>query len=133
MLDRDALIEQLTTLLLERPGRIGVLAVTVESGLEGLPEVARRLETLLGRGELVARTGATTFAIVCHAPSPAARAVTLAARARAVLRAPVRIEGRLVLVRAQTGFAVVRGPGPTAEGLLGHAQASVERRLRAAA
>jgi predicted signal transduction protein with EAL and GGDEF domain len=134
MLDRDALIAQLDVQLATAPSRVAVLLVTLESGLPALGEVARRLDTLPGRDEHLARLDATTFAIVCHAPAPAARAVTLTSRARALLRAPARIDGHLVHVGAQTGFATVPAHGPrlTSADLLAQARASVERRLRAA-
>jgi GGDEF domain-containing protein len=133
MLDRDALIARLDVELLVSPARVGVLCVTIESGLEALSEVARRLATLPARDEHLARLDAATFVILCHAPAPAARAVTLTSRARAILRAPARVDGHLVHVGAQTGFATAHahGPEPTSAGLIRQAQASVNRRLRA--
>jgi GGDEF domain-containing protein len=134
MLDRDALITQLDAQLVVAPSRLAVLLVTIDSGLEALAEIARRLETLPGRDEYLGRMDATSFAILCHAPAPGARAVTLTSRARAILRAPARVERRPVHIAAHTGFATVPAHGlrPTSIDLLTQARASVQRRLRAA-
>jgi predicted signal transduction protein with EAL and GGDEF domain len=135
MLERDAFIARLDAQLADGPNRVAVLLVAVESGLRALGEVARRLDTLPSRDEHLTRIDATTFAILCHAPAPAARAVTLTSRARALLRAPARVEGHLVHVGVQTGFATVPAHGlrpTTSADLLDQASASVQRRLRAA-
>jgi predicted signal transduction protein with EAL and GGDEF domain len=135
MLQRDAFIAQLDAQLADGPSRVAVLLVAIDSGLRALDEVARRLDTLPERDEHLTRLDAMTFAILCHAPAPAARAVTLTSRARALLRAPARVEGHLIHVGAQTGFATVPAHSlrpTTSSDLLDQALASVQRRLRAA-
>lgn len=133
MLNRDHLIEHLDALLGRDRGSAIVASVSLDRGLDATAEVARRLDAIAGPEEVVGRTDTASFALVARDPRPAARGVVLVAHIHAALRAPCRVEGRMVVVSARTGLALARKPDADASAMLARADdAAGRRQLRAA-
>lgn len=73
-----------------------------------LVEVADRLQSVTGPGEMVARLGGDEFVALTTGPGPQRTADELAARIMNALLAPIGIDGRELTVRGSIG--VVEGP-----------------------
>ncbi len=75
-----------------------------------LTEVADRLRSVTGPGQLLGRVGAADFAIVCESLGGETEAIGLAGRVEGVLAAPVLADSQEVFVSASTGIVLADGP-----------------------
>ena len=93
---------------------------------DGLLEVvARRLARSVRPGDVVARLGGDEFAVLLPAVRTGAAAREVAARLRAALAEPVRLEGMSLQVEASVGIALFPGDGGTVEVLLQRADVAM--------
>ncbi|MEO8685912.1 MAG: EAL domain-containing protein [Devosia sp.] len=93
-----------------------------------LCEVARRLETVVRKGDTVARLGGDEFAIAAETKrSPATEAGRLASRVITSLRKPIMVGEVSIEVGASIGIAKSPTDGNTAEGLLHAADLAMYR------
>jgi GGDEF domain-containing protein len=117
----------------------GVLAVMVVDlgGLaagDAAPGTADRLlGAVIGRmtgatraADVVARTGACTFAVLYEDLHDQAEAEMVAGRLRRSLQQPIDVDGRSYSAAVAIGIAVVSGPGEQAEALLARAEAMLD-------
>ncbi len=89
-----------------------------------LVEIARRVERVLGPGDLAARLGGDEFVVLRPRASGAAEAEELAAAVLDALAPPVVVPGHSFTLGASIGIAW-GGPGGTADGLLRDADAAM--------
>jgi diguanylate cyclase (GGDEF)-like protein len=75
------------------------------AGDELLIEVARRLVSVAGPGNLTARLGGDEFVVLCHGMTPA-EISALGERIRKAIEAPIEIEGRPCHVSSSIGVAL---------------------------
>jgi diguanylate cyclase len=129
--NRRAFNETLAAALRDRPDRdrLALLVLDVDDfkavndtlghhvGDELLTLLAPRLQQVLRRGDLVARTGGDEFAVLLP-DADAERAVEVATRLRAGLRRPFPLDSRPVETSASVGIAVFPDDGREAAPLL---------------
>jgi diguanylate cyclase (GGDEF)-like protein/PAS domain S-box-containing protein len=77
-----------------------------------LIEIGRRLRAATRPGDLVARLGGDEFVVVCEHLSEPDEAVDIANRVLRVVREPIEIDGRAVVVKASIGIAAGCGENP---------------------
>jgi len=138
--NRTLLLERLTwALAAERaePGTVAVLLVDIDrfkeinntlghaNGDHVLREIARRLESALGAGELLARPGADEYAALLSGADGAADALAAAGRIQASLEAPVVLDGVALNVEASVGITLNGARGEAAPLLLQRADAAL--------
>ena len=93
---------------------------------DGLLEVVgRRLARSVRPGDVVARLGGDEFAVLLPAVRSGAAAREVAARLRAALAEPVRLEGMSLQVEASVGVALYPDDGGTVEALLQRADVAM--------
>lgn len=95
-------------------------------GEQILVAVARRLETCLGEGDLLARIGDSEFAIL-YAALPEESAAATAARLHAALEKPLAIGKTRIAVRACIGIAWALAPETLPESYLRAAATALDR------
>ncbi len=110
-------------------GRVGVVymdldrfkAINDEGGHQlgdrVLAAAARRLRTGVRPADVVGRVGGDEFAVLCHDLTHAEDLEAVAGRLRAVMKAPLEVDGHLYQVGVSTGVAV-SSPDLTPEDLL---------------
>lgn len=86
-----------------------------------LTAVAERLQTLSGSESVIARLGGDEFAVLQTNLSNTEAAATLAENIVTLLREPIVIEGRRVVLAASIGTAIYPSDGDDIEDLLRHA------------
>lgn len=119
---RIELLELLDARLVAEPSRTALLAVDLHAGHEAHAVVERRLLRVLQADEELVCTAPGTYRILLRSTTPARRGVVAAHRVRDLLRAPCPVAGRRIAARASTGFAIARGSGTTAHGMLERAE-----------
>ena len=109
-------------------------AVNTEFGLpvgDGLLlTIARRLQRQIGSADSLARVGGDQFAILMEAEKDPADFAREAERIRRVVRAPIRIAGKDIVITASLGLAIHDGVDPGAD-LLADAEIAAIRAKRA--
>ena len=93
------------------------------AGDELLVQVAHRLRSTIRPGDTLARFGGDEFVIVCEGMD-AAEAAAVGDRIAEAMRAPLRLEGRDVVVSVSAGVAVA-GPGSDVGSLLRDADSAM--------
>jgi PAS domain S-box-containing protein len=123
---RVLLCQRLEQLRSQRGSTFALLAVRAErleqliAGLNGdqtrelFAAVARRLRTVAGPDDIVARLDNYTFGLLSHGTGGDEGALTVASRVRRAFSAAFQVSGEAVEVEARIGIAV--GPSPDAEG-----------------
>ena len=121
--NRASLLARLD-LLLHRPDPLALLYLDLDGfkavndgwghrcGDQVLVEVARRLASVVRRGDLLARLGGDEFVVLAPGHSSVAEVTRLATRVQEALRAPFVVDGVAHRVGASVGTAV-RSPGDT--------------------
>ncbi len=99
------------------------------AGDEVLVETARRLRSVVRRGDEVGRLGGDEFVIVCEAADDEREVRVLAERLLAALRAPITLRTGTVAISASLGLTFSRGHRDP-ETLLGEADAAMYRAKR---
>ena len=89
-----------------------------DRGNELLVEIAKRLSTAVGPGELVARLGGDEFAVVSEDATDATSALVLAERLRTVIAELFEVAGIALEPQASIGIAVAPNDGTTRDELL---------------
>jgi diguanylate cyclase (GGDEF)-like protein len=75
-----------------------------------LQRVAERLQLAIGAGDTLARFGGDEFVVLLEEPADASEALAVANKLAAVLRTPIDVEGRSMVVEVSIGVAL-SGPG----------------------
>ena len=91
-----------------------------ETGDELLVEIARRLQAAVRPGDTVARLGGDEFAVLLESAEAKADGPTIAARILDVVRQPMTIKGRTLLVSCSAGVAIADATSDSST-LLSHA------------
>jgi diguanylate cyclase (GGDEF)-like protein len=92
-----------------------------------LVELADRVRSSVRAGDTVARFGGDEFVVLLDGVSGAADAGHVATKVLEALRAPYRLDGRLVTVAASVGMSVFPDDGASGDELLRHADAAMYR------
>ncbi len=92
-----------------------------------LAEVAARLESLVGEGEVCGRLGGDEFAVVIRDASEKARIARIARSIIERLSEPYKIENQILYVGASVGSAIGPRDGQTVEELLRNADLALYR------
>jgi diguanylate cyclase (GGDEF)-like protein/PAS domain S-box-containing protein len=98
-----------------------------ESGDKVLVEFARRLEASVRATDLVARLAGDEFVIVLEHLADAHDAERVAAKILAAMTAPIRLDGRDVVLSTSIGLAMRRPGGSDADALLRDADGALYR------
>lgn len=98
-------------------------------GDQVLAIAARRLRSAVRPVDSVGRVGGDEFAVVCDNVAEAAVTEEIASRIRAVMGAPVELDGKTLRIGASTGV-VISCPGQSAEELLDSADRAMYRGKR---
>jgi diguanylate cyclase (GGDEF)-like protein/PAS domain S-box-containing protein len=98
-----------------------------EAGDRLLEELAGRLGGALRPSDTVARFGGDELVVVCEDLEGEQDAIVVAERIGELIRTPLAVGGRDVVVTASIGIALAREPGASAEALLRDADAALYR------
>jgi len=102
-------------------------ALGQRAGDQVLIEFATRLDALVRVGRFVARLGGDEFAVVAAEVDGSTGATGLAAEILSIVRRPVLIDGKDVIIQARIGIACHRADGSQAEQILDDAEVALGR------
>lgn len=129
LVNRAEFVDLTARAMSRQDGRVGVVYLDLDRfkaindegghrlGDRVLVAAARRLRTGVRPSDVVGRVGGDEFAVLCHDLTHSDALEAVAARLRAVMKAPLEVDGRLYQVGVTTGVAVST-PDATPEDLI---------------
>lgn len=118
LVNRAEFLDLTARAMSRQDGRVGVVYLDLDRfkvvndlgghqlGDRVLVAAARRLHTGVRPSDVVGRVGGDEFAVLCHDLTQSDALELLAARLRAVMKAPLEVDGQLYQVGVTTGVAV---------------------------